>query len=58
MSGLLWLRIFFHLRLNPILGPMIKILGYMLKDMATFLGIYGIVLIIFASIGMIIFDVE
>lgn len=53
--GCLWMRILFSLRLTRFLGPLIKMITNMLLDIAIFMLLYGIVLIIFASVGNLMF---
>ena len=53
--SLLWLGLLILMRILPIVGPLIKIFGYMLTDIIKFMFIYFIQLMAFATISSIIF---
>lgn len=53
--GCLWLRILFSLRLTRFLGPLIKMINNMLFDIAIFMILFLVDLIIFASVGNLMF---
>ena len=56
ISAWLWLRIILLFRLTRFLGPLIKMLQNMIYDMAIFLILYGTQLLVFASIGNLLFS--
>lgn len=54
-SACLWLRILLLFRLTRFLGPLVKMIQNMMTDIAIFMVLFGIQLIIFASIGTLLF---
>ena len=56
---MMWFRVFLSFRTTQLLGPLIKMILAMLKDIGVFLVLYLIVLVMFASVGLLLFpDVE
>ena len=56
ISAWVWLRIILLFRLTRFLGPLIKMLQNMIYDMWIFLVLYGTQLLVFASIGNLLFS--
>lgn len=50
-----WLKLFLKLRLTRTFGPMFKMLLNMSIDILPFLGIWALILLMFASVGLLIF---
>ena len=50
-----WFRLLIMLRLTETFGPLIEIILKMIKDMIIFFGLYLIDLLMFASIGILLF---
>ena len=55
-SAWLWLRILLLFRLTKFLGPIVKMIQNMMYDITIFMILFGIELIIFASIGTLLFS--
>ena len=55
-SALLWLRILMLFKLTRFLGPLVKMIENMLNEIVIFMVLFTIELIIFASIGSILFN--
>lgn len=51
----MWLKVFLRLRLTRTFGPMFKMLLNMVIDIMPFMAIWLIVLILFASVGLLVF---
>jgi len=51
-----WARLFYMLQLTRQIGPLIKIIQAMIYDLTSFLVIYGISLMGFTSLGMMLFS--
>jgi hypothetical protein len=54
-AACIWLRVVYALRLTRFLGPLIKMVQLMIRDILVFLILFGCDLIIFASIGNMLF---
>ena len=54
-SACLWFRILLLFKLTRFLGPLVKMIQNMMTDIAIFMVLFGIQLIIFASIGTLLF---
>ena len=54
---MIWIRVLFLFRLNRTLGPLIKIILHMSRDISKFLFLLALVLVTFACIGKIEFSV-
>ena len=50
-----WFRLLIMLRLTETFGPLIEIILKMIKDMIIFFGLYLIDLLMFSSIGILLF---
>ena len=55
-SALLWLRIMMLFKLTRFLGPLVKMIENMLNDIAIFMVLFVIELVMFASIGVLLFN--
>ena len=55
-SAILWLRILMLFKLTRFLGPLVKMIENMLNEMIIFMVLFTIELIIFASVGSILFN--
>jgi len=53
--GALWIRILYMFRLTRFLGPLLKMVYMMIWDITIFMILFGILLIIYASIGTLLF---
>ena len=51
----LWIRFLYMLRLTKFLGPLLKMISLMLWEILTFMVLYVIILIIYSSIGTLLF---
>ena len=51
----MWVRVFLTLRVTTLLGPLIKMILAMLRDLGVFIMIYSISIALFCFIGMIMF---
>jgi fatty-acid desaturase len=56
--GALWVRILYMFRLTRFLGPLLKMIFMMLWDITIFMVLFGILLVIYASIGNLLFYTE
>mmetsp|Transcript_8018 Transcript_8018/g.7094 ORF Transcript_8018/g.7094 Transcript_8018/m.7094 type:complete len:848 (+) Transcript_8018:309-2852(+) len=54
----LWIRILFMFRLTRFLGPLIKMVFNMLWDIMIFMVLFGILLVIYASMAVLLFYTE
>lgn len=54
--GTVWLRLILGLKVTRLLGPIINIVFKMLKDVAVFLVLFMLVLILFTCMGQISFS--
>ena len=57
LSALLWLKLLYMVRLNRLIGPLLKIIFHMSQDILKFCLLLAIVLLSFASIGIVRFVV-
>ena len=57
LNACVWLRVLYFLRLNRILGPLLKIVIQMTKDILKFLFLLILVILTFACVGKIEFSV-
>ena len=57
LSALLWLKLLYMVRLNRLIGPLLKIIFHMSQDIIKFCLLLAIVLLSFASIGIVRFVV-
>ena len=48
---LMWFKILLLLRISPLLGPMIRMMSKMIKDMFIFFLLYTLIIIFFSVIG-------
>ena len=55
-SGILWLKIVLLMRLSRLLGPLVTTIRFMLYDVASFMTIYGILIIVFSCVGNLLFS--
>ncbi len=55
-NGSIWLKALYFFRMNRIVGPLLKIVGRMGKDIANFVIIIILTTFTFSCIGMILFD--
>ena len=56
-NAFVWLRVLYLLRLNRILGPLLKIIFHMTKDMVKFVLLLVLIILTFACIGNIEFEI-
>ena len=56
--GALWIRILFMFRLTRFLGPLLNMFYLMIWDIFIFMILFGIILVIYASIGNMLFYAE
>ena len=56
--GWLWLRLMIMLRLTKFLGPLLKMIYNMLWDISIFMVLFAIILVIYSSIGNLLFYTE
>jgi len=54
-AGLFWLKVILLLNLTRTFGPLIKIITSMMKDIIIFSGLWGIQMVFFACIGILMF---
>ena len=58
-AGLVWLKIMVSLKLTRLFGPLIKIIESMMKDIVEFCVVWGVNLVFFTCVGMLLFtDVD
>ena len=55
LLSIMWLRVFMVFRVTWFLGPLIKMFFAMFWDIIIFLLLYGLLLLTFASIGLLLF---
>ena len=56
---MMWLRVFLVFRITSLLGPLIKMIFSMVKDISVFLILYFLSLVMFSSVGILLFpDVD
>jgi hypothetical protein len=55
LTFLTWFKLFIYFRASVTFGPMFKILQQMMVDLAKFLCIWAIILIMFVCVGMLAF---
>jgi hypothetical protein len=55
LTFLTWFKLFMYFRASLTFGPMFKILQQMLADLAKFLCIWAIILVMFVCVGMLAF---
>lgn len=55
-SALLWIRIIMLFKLTRFLGPLVKMIESMVNDIVIFMVLFVIELIIFATIGTLLFS--
>ena len=53
----MWIKVLYLMRLNRIIGPLLKILSRMAQDIFNFMALLGLILITFSCIGMILFHI-
>ncbi len=58
LSGLIWMKVLYLLRLNRIVGPLLKIVRRMAADILNFLSLLALVMVSFSCVGIILFRVE
>ena len=54
-AGLIWLKVMTTLKLTRLFGPLIKIVESMMKDLLEFCVVWGLNLVFFTSVGMLLF---
>ena len=54
-AGLIWLKVMFTLKLTRLFGPLIKIIENMMKVLIEFCVVWGLNLVFFTSVGMLLF---
>ena len=55
LGATLWVKVLYLLRLNRVIGPLLKILGRMAHDIFNFLALLALILLTFSCVGMILF---
>ena len=55
VAFLTWFKLFLYFRASLTFGPMFKILQQMMVDLAKFLCIWAIILVMFVCVGMLAF---
>ena len=54
-AGLIWLKVMTTLKLTRLFGPLIKIVESMMKNLLEFCVVWGLNLVFFTSVGMLLF---
>jgi hypothetical protein len=59
LAMLIWVKVILAIESNRTVGPMLKMITVMTKDLATFIVLWSVILIFFLCVGQLVFvDIE
>lgn len=57
LGASMWLKVLYLVRLNRMIGPLLKILSRMAQDIFNFTVLMSLILLLFSFVGMILFRI-